>query len=74
MCVYIQYPGLCSVSSHTLSEVRDFRADATLTLQFLHSRVQFGHRLVEIINIGQADVCWICATLPSENEGGGEGY
>lgn len=74
VCVYVQYPELCSVPSHTISEVRgDFRTDATHSLQFLHSRVQFGHRLVEIINIRQAYVCWICETLPLENEGSGEG-
>ena len=70
MRVYVQYPGLCSVPSHTISEVRrDFRTDATLTLQFVHSRVQFGLRLAKIINVGQADVCWICATLPLEKGG-----
>jgi len=59
------------VPSHISEVRRDFRTDATITLHFLHSRIQFGLRLAKIINVGQADVCWICANLPLEKVRGG---
>jgi hypothetical protein len=73
MCVYVQYRGLCSVPGHINEVRRDFRTDATLTLHFLYSPIQFGLRLAKIINVVQADVCLICANLPFGKVGGGEG-
>jgi hypothetical protein len=58
------------VSSHINEGRRDFRTNAKLTLHFLHSGIQFGLRLAKIMNVGQADVCLICANLPLEKVGG----